>query len=226
MDPIKQTFDPVIQNFPDLLSGLGTTLQLTLISGAIALVAGVIVAVMRVAPFAPLRWLGTAYVEFVRNVPLLAHMFFWVFGLGFLGITLPEFVGAFCGLGFYTAAFVAEAVRAGILAVGRGQIEAARSLGLSYAQMMRLILLPQAITVVVPPLGNLFIAMTKNTSVAAAVTVPDLLFQAQVVEARTFATYAVFLTTGALYLSLTLPLGGLVNLLERRMTRFRIAARL
>jgi putative glutamine transport system permease protein len=217
--------DPVIQNFPLLLSGLVTTLELALISGGIALVSGVVVALLRVAPFAPLRWLGTDFVEFMRNVPLLAHMFFWVFGLGFLGITLPEFVGAFCGLGFYTAAFVAEAVRAGVLSIARGQVEAARSLGLSYGQMMQLIVLPQAFAIVVPPLGNLFIAMTKNTSVAAAVTVPELLFQAQVVEARTFATYAVFLTTGAMYLSLTLPLGGLVNLLERRMTRFRASAR-
>lgn len=211
----------VLDNFPDLLRGLLTTIQLALLAAVIALGAGVFVALLRVAPFAPLRWIGTAYVEFLRNVPLLAHMFFWVFGLGFLGITLPEFVGAFAGLGFYTAAFVAEAVRAGILAVTRGQLEAARALGLSYGQMMRLVVLPQAFATVIPPLGNLFIAMTKNTSVAAAVTVPELLFNTQVVEARTFATYAVFLTTGAMYLLLTLPLGALVNLVEQRVTRFR-----
>jgi aspartate/glutamate/glutamine transport system permease protein len=205
--------------------GLLLTVQLALLSGVIALVLGVIIALFRVSPIAPLRWVGTAFVEFTRNVPLLAHMFFWVYGLPFVGILLPEFVGAFSGLGIYTSAFVAEVVRAGVLAVGRGQLEAARALGLNYATMMRLIVLPQAIASVVPPLGNLGIAMTKNTSVAAAVTVPELLYQTQVVNSRTFATYPVFLASAALYLALTLPLGALVSGLERRLTRFRATAR-
>jgi putative glutamine transport system permease protein len=211
------------QSLPLLLQGLLTTIQLTLLAGAIALVAGVAVALLRVSPFGVLRAAGTAYVEFMRNVPLLVHMFFWVYGLPFVGVVLPEFVGAFAGLGLYTAAFVAEAVRAGILAIGKGQVEAARALGLGYGAMMRLVILPQAVAVVVPPLGNLGLAMTKNTSVAASVTVPELLYQTQVVNARTFATYEVFFYSAALYLALTLPLGKLVNTLERRLTRFRAA---
>jgi putative glutamine transport system permease protein len=111
----------------------------------------------------------------------------------------------------YTAAFVAEAMRAGIQAVSRGQAEAARSLGLSYGRMMRLVVLPQAVATVVPPLGNLAIAMTKNTSVTAAVTVPDVLYQTQVINAGTFATYPVFFMSAALYLLLTLPMGAAVG---------------
>ena len=213
--------DAVTSNLPLFVDGFWTTIRLTLIAAVIALGLGLIVALFRVSPLGPLRWIGTAYVEFIRNVPLLAHLFFWVYGLPFVGILLPEFVAAFCGLGFYTAAFVGEAIRAGIQGVNRGQIEAARGLGLSYVRMMRLIVLPQAIAAVVPPLGNLVIAMTKNTSVAAGVTVPELLYQTQVINARTFATYPVFFTSAALYLLLTLPLGAAVSHLERTLTRFR-----
>jgi aspartate/glutamate/glutamine transport system permease protein len=214
--------DAVTNNLPLLLDGLWTTVRLALIAGAIALVLGLGVGLMRVSPMAPLRWLGTAYVEFIRNVPLLAHLFFWVYGLPFVGILLPEFIAAFCGLGVYTAAFVAEAMRAGIQSVGRGQLEASRALGLSYPTSMRYVVLPQAIAVVVPPLGNIAIALTKNTAVAAGVTVPELLFQTQVINARTFATYPVFFTSAALYLVLTLPLSAAVARLEHGMTRYRV----
>lgn len=216
--------DPVLQSLPLLLSGLVTTLQLALLAGLIALALGVVVALLRISTVAPLRWLGAAFVEFVRNVPLLVHMFFWVVGLPFLGIVLPLFVGAVAGLGVYTAAFVAEVVRAGILAIHKGQIEASRALGLSYGQMMRFVVLPQAFATVVPPLGNLALAATKNTSVAASLTVPELLYQTQVVNARTFATYEVFFLSAALYLLITLPLGKLVSVLELRLTRYRASA--
>src|SRR5919199_2554792 len=215
---------PVLNNLPLLVDGLWATIRLALIAGVIALALGLVIALLRVSPLAPLRWLGTAYVEFVRNVPLLAHLFFWVYGLPFVGILLPEFVAAFCGLGVYTAAFVAEAVRAGIQSVAKGQVEAARALGLSYAAMMRFVVLPQAVATVVPPLGNVAIALTKNTSVAAGVTVPELLFQTQVINARTFATYPVFFTSAAGDLLLPLPLGAGGARLERSMTRFRLRA--
>jgi putative glutamine transport system permease protein len=215
--------EAVLDNLSLLLEGLWTTVRLALLAGSIALTLGLIVALFRVSPIGPLVWVGMTFVEFVRNVPLLAHLFFWVYGLPFVGILLPEFIAAFCGLGVYTAAYVAEAMRAGIQAVSRGQIEAARSLGLSYVRMMRLVVLPQAVATVVPPLGNLAISMTKNTSVAAAVTVPELLFQTQVINARTFATYPVFIVSAALYLLLTLPMGVGVSYLERKLTRFRAA---
>jgi putative glutamine transport system permease protein len=217
--------DAVTNNLPLLLDGFWTTIRLGLIAAAIAVVLGLIVALLRVSAFAPPRWVGTAYVEFVRNVPLLAHLFFWVYGLPFISILLPEFIAAFSGLGVYMSAYVAEAIRAGIQSVGRGQLEAARALGLSYGPMMRYVVLPQAIATVVPPLGNLAIALTKNTAVAAGVTVPELLYQTQVINARTFATYPVFFTSATLYLLLTLPMGAGVSQLERRLTRYRLGAR-
>jgi putative glutamine transport system permease protein len=215
--------EAVLAELPLLLSGLGVTLRLAVGALILSLLAGTAVALLRVSPFGVLRALGAAYVEFVRNTPLLVQMFFWVFGLPFVGLVLPEFGGALLGLGFYTSAFVAEAVRAGILSVGHGQIEAARSLGLTYGQTMRHILLPQAFATTIPPLGNLSIALTKNTSVATAVLVPELMYQTEIVNARTFATYATFTVTGLLYLCLTIPLSQLVRVLESRLTRYRRA---
>jgi aspartate/glutamate/glutamine transport system permease protein len=177
--------------------------------------------VLRVTPLAPLRALGTLYVEFFRNTPLLVQMYFAFFGLPWLGVRLPGFQAAFLALGIYTGAFVAEVVRAGILAVSPGQLEAARSLGLTYLQMMRHVVLPQAIATTVPPLGNLTIAMTKNTSIASAIAVPDVMYNGNLLNSRTFATYEVFGAVAAGYLLITIPLGFLVNRLERRLTRFR-----
>jgi putative glutamine transport system permease protein len=148
-------------------------------------------------------------------------MFFWVFGLPFVGVVLSEFWGALLGLAFYTSAFVAEAIRAGVLAVGRGQIEAAHALGLSYGQRMRYVVLPQAFATTLPPLGNLAIALTKNTSVASSVLVPELMYQTQVINARTFQTYQVFFVASLGYLALTVPLSRLVALTEARLNRYR-----
>jgi putative glutamine transport system permease protein len=195
--------------------------QLAVLAFALALALGVAFGVLRVTPLAPLRAVGTAYVEFFRNTPLLVQTFFAYFGLPAVGIRLPGFTAAFLALGVYTGAFVAEVVRAGILAVGRGQLDAARSLGLSYAQTMRHVVLPQAIATTVPPLGNLAIALTKNTSLASTIAVADLIYVGGIVNSRTFATYEVYGFVALCYLALTLPMGAAVNVLERRLTRFR-----
>jgi putative glutamine transport system permease protein len=195
--------------------------QLAVLAFAVALVLGVIFGVLRVTPWAPLRAVGTAYVEFFRNTPLLVQTFFAYFGLPAVGIRLPGFAAAFLALGVYTGAFVAEVVRAGILAVNRGQMEAARSLGLSYGQTMRHVVLPQAIATTVPPLGNLAIALTKNTSLASTIAVADLIYVAGIVNTRTFATYEVYGFIALCYLAVTLPMGAAVNAIERRLTRYR-----
>lgn len=212
-----------MDELPLLLAGLGVTLRLAAGSLVLALALGTVVALLRVSPIGPAKFVGAAYVEFLRNTPLLVQMFFWVFGLPFVGILLSEFNGALLGLGFYTSAFVAEAIRAGILAVNKGQMEAAHALGLNYAQRMRHVVLPQAFATTVPPLGNLAIALTKNTSVASAVLVPELMYQAQVVNARTFATYQTFGVAALLYLAMTIPLSRLVDATEVRLTRYRRA---
>ena len=204
-----------------LLQGLAITIQLAVLSLLLAIALGVLFGVLRIVPFAPLRALGALYVEFFRNTPLLVQMYFAYFGLPWLGLRLPGFQAAFLALGVYTGAFVAEVVRAGILSVSRGQLEAARSLGLTYTQMMRHVVLPQAFATTVPPLGNLAIAMTKNTSISSAIAVPDVMYNGNILNSRSFATYEIFAAIGAGYLALTLPLSWVVNKLESRLTRFR-----
>ena len=208
-------------NLPLLLDGLRVTVQLSALALALALALGVLFGVVRSVPFAPLRALGTAYVEFFRNTPLLVQTFFAFFGLPAAGIRLPGFTAAFLALGVYTGAFVAEVVRAGILSVGRGQLEAARSLGLTYLQMMRFVVLPQAVATTIPPLGNLAIALVKNSSLASTIAVADVMYNGEIVNSRTFATYEVFGFVAVCYLALTLPMGAAVNALERRLTRYR-----
>lgn len=205
----------------DLLAGLRLTLWLTLTSGVLSLIFGTLIGVLRVAPLLPLRALAEGYIEFFRNIPLLIVIAFVFYGLPFAGIRVdppgPDFTNsAIAALTAYTAAYVAEVVRAGLEAISAGQIEAGRSLGLSYVQVLRYILLPQAFRMIVPPLGNLFSALIRNTSVASAISVPELLFRAQLIESRTFAGN-IILFAGLMYLVLTIPLGALVNYIERRL---------
>lgn len=179
---------------------------------------------MRVAPLAPVAIFAEGYITFFRNIPLLIILFFVLHGLpaGPLQIRLSFFETAVASLTVYTAAYVAEVVRAGLQALSRGQMEAARSLGMSWIQAIRLVLLPQTFAAIIPPLGSVSIALIKNTSLASTVAVPELLYQSRVLEARTFNPN-ILLITGLMYLALTIPGSLLVNLLESRLStaRFR-----
>src|SRR5437667_2714446 len=208
----------------DLLwQGLLETLKLSLLSIAISLVLGTIVGVMRVAPLAPVAVFAEGYITFLRNIPLLIVLFFVLNGLPSspLAISLSFFATAVVGLSVYTAAYVAEVVRAGLQSLSRGQLEAARSLGMSWGVAMRFVLLPQTFAAIIPPLGSVFIALTKNTSLASTIAVPELLYQSQIVESRTFNPN-ILIVTGLFYLAITIPSGIAVNLVERRMSLARI----
>jgi putative glutamine transport system permease protein len=203
-------------------SGLWITVQLAILSLLGSLVLGTLVAIFRVAPAPPLRWIGGAYVELFRNTPLLVQQFFLYFATPYIGIYLGTretfaFNAALLGLALYHAAYVAEVVRGGLLGIDKGQIEAARSLGLSYLQALRYIQLPQTFRSVIPPLGNVSIALVKNTSLAATIGVADLLSAGEIVESRTFRAEEAFAAVALLYLVLTVPLGIGVNWLERRL---------
>lgn len=210
--------------FPDLyFGGLWLTVQISVLGLLGSIVVGTLVALARVSPLAPFRWIGASYVEFFRNTPLVVQLFFLFYGLPFLGLRLSAdlfeniFRAAFLGMALYHGAYVAEVVRGGLLAVERGQIEAARSLGLSYAQMLREVQLPQTFRAVIPPLGNIAIALVKNTSLASTIGVSELLGAAETVESRTFRAEEAFLAATLLFLLLTIPLGVVVNALERRL---------
>jgi aspartate/glutamate/glutamine transport system permease protein len=193
------------------------TLQLTLLSGLLSLVLGTLLAVMRSAPIGVLRSIAGGYTEFFRNIPLLTVLFFLYIYLGgrYAAVELTPYWTAVLGLALYTSAYVGEVVRAGLGTVSKGNIEAARSQGMSFVQAMWHVQLPQAVRAAIPPLGTLMIALLKNTSLASTITVADLLFQAQFVNDRTFNPI-VLPIAGVIYVAMTLPLGALVNAIERK----------
>jgi len=215
-------FDPtILSNYLDdyYLKGYITTIQASLLALVGAFLIGVIIAVFRIAPLKPLNWIGTAYVEFIRNTPLLIQVFVFYAGLPAFNIQLDGFQAGTIGLAVYTGAFIAEAIRAGIQAVPRGQMEAARASGLSYLQAMRFIILPQAIKVVIPPLGNQFINLVKNSAVLGIIAGMDLMYHGDLVNSSTFDPFSTYIFVGLFYLTLTIPLSLFVGYLERRLAR-------
>ena len=202
-----------------LAHGLLLTLEVSAVALVLALALGVIVATLRVAPSAALRGIGTAYVEFLRNIPLLVQLFFLYFALPSIGVRLDAFLCGVLALGVYTSAFVAEAIRSGIAAVAKGQLEAALSSGMSYATAMRLIVLPQAITKTIPPLGNTALNLIKNSSLVSTISMLDILGTANLMGSRSFQYVPMFVGAGVCYLILTLPAAFTVNVLEKRYAR-------
>ncbi|NUP53787.1 MAG: amino acid ABC transporter permease [Catenulispora sp.] len=160
-------------NHTVILDAFGEGLILSGWAALFALVVGTLLAVMRVSPVPPLRWAGTAYVSVLRNTPLVLCFMVFTSAIPHLGFTAEPLTWAIWALSAYTAAFVCEAVRAGIKSVPRGQAEAARAIGMTFGQSMRLVILPQALRAAVPPLGNTMIAMWKNSTVAAGFGVAE-----------------------------------------------------
>lgn len=214
--------DAIIEYFPMLLDGFLTTLALLVISGLGALVLGVLVAAMRISPVASLRSFGTVYTELLRNIPLTLILFFCAFVLPYLGVPSQYFWLAVFGLTAYTSPFIAEAVRSGVNGVPVGQAEAARSIGLTFMQTVTLVVMPQAIRMVIPPLINVIIALTKNTSVAGGFFVAELFAAAKfVTNARGDQVLAVLLGVAVFYLIITVPLGVLAGRVERKVAVMR-----
>ncbi len=207
------------ENAGALAQGLLITLEVSALALMLALALGVIVATLRAAPLPVLRRIGTAYVEFLRNIPLLVQLFFLFFALPSIGIRLDAFLCGVLALGVYTSAFVAEAIRSGIAAVPSGQLEAGLSSGMGYATTMRLIVLPQAIAKTIPPLGNTTLNLIKNSSLVSTVSVLDVLGTANLLGARSFQYVPMFVGAAICYLILTLPTAFAVNLLEKRYAR-------
>lgn len=203
------------------LQGFGNTLKASLLALIGSFLLGTLIAIFRIAPMRFLNWVGTAYVEFIRNIPLILVVFIFFVGLPAIGIRLESFIAGTLGLTVYTAAFIAETIRAGIQAVPKGQTEAARSSGLTYIQTMRYVILPQAIKIVVPPMGNQFINLVKNSSVLGVIAGLDLMYFGDLISADTFVTFDVYIFVGIFYLILTLPLSLLVGYMERRLARGR-----
>ena len=208
----------VTDNLGFLLGGLLVTLELTVLGFVGALLLGTVLAVFRVSPVAPLRWVGAVYVEVLRNMPLLTLLILVVFGLPDIGITFSLFTSAALCMAGFGAAFVCEAVRGGINAVSVGQAEAARSLGFTFTQSLRYVILPPAFRTMVQPLVNIFIGVVLGSSLASAVGVSELTNRTQVLNLQSAEAVVLFLVSGAIYLAIALLGGAAGGALERRVS--------
>jgi His/Glu/Gln/Arg/opine family amino acid ABC transporter permease subunit len=217
-------------HYPELLRGYRMTVVLTLVSMALATALGTVMALLRTSEWRPLRAFSGAYIEVFRNTPLLAQLYFWFFALprlrhfdlplyGEVDWLLSPLQASILGLTLYTAAYTGEALRSGLLAIDRGQTEAARSLGMTYLQTRVYVIAPQAVRVAVPLLTSIFSALFRNSALCSAIGVTDLLQAADNIQQRNAQTFELFAVAGALYLSLTLPLAYASARLERRVAR-------
>ena len=212
----------LFDNVDLLVRAFLTTLGLSALAGLLAVVLGTLLAAARVSPIPPLRGLATFYVEVFRNTPLTVVFFFLIFGLPQIDFVIGFFPGAVLSLGLYTAAFVCEAVRSGINAVSVGQAEAARAVGMTFGQTLRLVVLPQAIRSVIPPLASILIALAKNTAIAEAFGLVEATGRMDnLVRDFPTALYPLFFGTAAGYIVIVLAIAVIARVLERRLVVLR-----
>ena len=204
---------------PYLLQGAVVTVEITAATLLFACLLGLVLALLKRARVPLLGSLASVYVELLRSVPVLTTLFIIYFGLAYLDIQLPSFVAAVLGLGMLGGAYMAEIVRAGIDSVHRGQREAALSIGMTPAQAMRFVVLPQAARVVVPPTANYAIGLLKDTAIVSTVAAPELLFAAKTLVSQTILPMQIYLLTALIYLALSLPLAHLAHVMELRLRR-------
>ncbi|MFI6739260.1 amino acid ABC transporter permease [Nonomuraea sp. NPDC050451] len=222
---------------PAVLSGLGTTLLLTLLAMVVGVAGGIVLAVLRMSPNPLLASLSAFYIWIFRGVPLLVQLLFWYFlsavvpriGLGVpwgptffevdTNLIITQLAAAVLGLGLHEAAYMAEIVRAGITSVDHGQTEAAHALGLTRFQTLRKIILPQAMRVIIPPTGNQVVSMLKTTSLVFAIAVPELLTSIQGIYSRNFQQVPLLTVACFWYLVATTVLNAGQHYIERRFSR-------
>jgi polar amino acid transport system permease protein len=212
-------FRPVFQELPMLLDGALTTLHisgLTLLFSALLGTAG---ALCRLSPRAWLRVPATWYVEFIRNTPLLVQLFFIYFGFSQINLDVPNYLAGLAGLVVNNSAYLTEIIRAGIQAVRKGQFEAGLSLGLSYPQLMRHVVFPQAFRVIYPPLSNQFIGIILWSSLVSTIAVEDLALRGKQLASSTFRSFETYLVLTAIYVVMTLTISGSLKLLGRHFFR-------
>ncbi len=202
---------------PSFLTGFWNTILCSIIALIFSLILGVVFALLEVAPPKFGKVVARIYIAVFRNIPLLVIVMIFYLIVPRFFIKLSGFAAGTIGLTLYTSAFIAETVRSGINSVGDGQMEGARSNGMTYTQAMRYVILPQAMKIVIPPLGNQFINLVKNSSVLAFVAGFDLMYQAQLIAFATFRTIDTYVIVGIFYLILTLPLSYYMRHLEKKL---------
>jgi len=213
------------------LIGAKNTVILALFAVVIGVLIGMVLAIGRVGKNRPLRFLATAYVEFIRGTPLLVQLFIIYYGLQAIGIRFPnspfmnrllginfaDFMAGVITMGINSGAYVCEIFRSGIQSIDKGQTEASRSLGLSQAKTLRYIVIPQAVRNILPTLGNEFVVVIKESSIVSIIGIADLMYKANTVRGNTFQPFEPLLVAALVYFVLTFPLSKLLAHIERRM---------
>ena len=202
---------------PNLLRGLGFTVLAAFVIMALALVVALPVALARMSHRRWLRYPATIYVQVLRGTPVLLQLFYLYYVLPFAGIRLNPWTAGIVGMSAAYSAYLSEIYRAGIEAIDRGQTEAALSLGMSRVQVMRIVVFPQAFRIVIPPIGNMFIGLFKDTSLLSILTIRELMFEGQLLAATTFRHITIFTVIALLYLAVCWPSAAIIDRLEKRL---------
>ncbi|MBS3898597.1 MAG: amino acid ABC transporter permease [Dethiobacter sp.] len=210
-------FSIVLQNWRYLFDGAVITVQVSAFAVAAGLIIGSVVGLARVSTVRLVRAVASVYVEFIRGTPLLVQILLIWFGLPSLGIRIESrFVGGVIALSINSGAYVAEIVRSGIQSIDKGQMEAARSLGMNYTSAMRFVILPQAFRRIIPPLVNEFIMLIKDSSLLAFIGMMELTKRAQNIQARTFNYFELYLAIAVIYFMITFALSKVAGYIEGR----------
>ncbi|MBU2699200.1 polar amino acid transport system permease protein [Sporomusaceae bacterium BoRhaA] len=210
-------FQLIVNSFPLLLAGAGITVEITTMSVTFGLLIGMFVGIGRLAKTKLVAWPAAIYVDFIRGTPLLVQIFIIYFALPMIvGQRIDPFIAAITACSINSGAYVAEIFRGGIQSIDKGQMEAGRSLGMTWGQTMRFVILPQAFKRIIPPLGNEFIAMLKDSSLVSVIGFEELTRRGQLIIARTYGSFEIWLTVAFIYLVMTLTISRFVAYLERR----------
>lgn len=210
-------FELIQRALPILLMGAGVTIEITAFSVAIGFFIGLFVGIARISQFKILRIMAAVYADCIRGTPLLVQIFLIYFALPMaIGQRVEPFIAAVAACGINSGAYVSEIFRAGIQAIDVGQMEAGRSLGLTWWQTMRFIILQQAFKNILPPLGNEFIAMLKDSSLVSVIGFEELTRRGQLIIAQTYGSFEIWMTVAVLYLIMTMAISRIVAFLEKR----------
>jgi His/Glu/Gln/Arg/opine family amino acid ABC transporter permease subunit len=208
-------FNFILRSLPLFGKGLEVTVELSLLATVFAMIWGLVVALARMAENRVLRTVAAGYIELVRDTPVLVQMYFIYFGFSIAGFGMTGFVSGLLALSWQNGGYIAEIYRAGIESISGKQVEGGKALGMSRWDVLTIVVLPQALVRVIPPLANQFIVIIKDTSLVSAIAVAELTQIGKLLTERTAASYEVFMTIGLLYLMLTGIVSGLSRLAER-----------
>jgi polar amino acid transport system permease protein len=208
------SLNDMIGFLPSLLQGAVITITVSLLAFSLAMVSGLAIGIARISRLAPLRGVAACYIQFIRGTPLLLQLFFIYYVLPYVGIVLTPFVSGAIGLTMNYAAYMAEVFRSGIQAIPKGQWEAGSSVGMSRSLLMRRIILPQAMRIIVPPIGNFFVSIFKDSALVSVITMRDLMFSGELLASATYKHFEIFTMVAVIYFLISYPAAKFVEWIE------------